>query len=89
MGSGCAAWLKKHTKSKHSREEASTKDSGTGKRIERDHAKDEGTTMHLRPRGTCNNFEPPHTLDKESYSPKLTHANQKCYRSTRPTTSTN
>ena len=89
MGSGYAAWLKKHRRSKHSRGEASTKDSETGKPIQRDHGKDEGTTMQLRPRGTCNNSEPAHTLDKESSSPKLIHGNQKCYRSARPTTSTN
>ena len=43
MGSGHAAWLKKHRKSKHSRASASKKDRETGKRIKRDHAKD--TTM--------------------------------------------
>ena len=65
MRSSHAAWLKKHRKSKLSRGEASKKESQTGTRIQRGYAKDEGTTMQLRPRDTYNS-ELANTLDKEA-----------------------
>ena len=72
-----------HRKSKHSRREALKKDSETVTPILTDQAKDEGTTMQLRPRCTCNNSELTYTPDKKFFS-KLFNINQKCYQYNTP-----
>ena len=77
-GPGHAGWLKNERKSKYMRGEASKKVSETGACILRDHAKNEGTTMQLRPRGTHAEPEATYTPDKESNSYRLFHAGKIC-----------
>ena len=77
-GPGHAGWLKNERKSKYMRGEASKKVSETGACILRDHAKNEGTTMQLRPRGTHAESEATYTPDKESNSYRLFHAGKIC-----------
>ena len=77
-GSGHAGWLKMQKKSKYIRGEAVKKVSKMGASILRDHARSEGTTMQLQPRGISTQPELTHDTENESNSYQFFHAEKVC-----------
>ena len=65
-------------KSKYIRGEAVKKVSKMGASILRDHARSEGTTMQLRPRGISTQSELTHNPQTESNSYRFFHAGKVC-----------